>query len=226
MSSIINIQKRFALILIDPQNGFINEGYWSRMFPAEQTTPILESFHRIVTFLRSIPNPRLIPILISETGFSHPDRQIFEPILNEISQRGFLSITHAYKPHTNLSICSGVRRWLNEQFESKLDIVIGGCTITSCIRDSSIQIKKMFPQLNLFVDQNLCAARKDNYIERCHLCLDKYMIDGSPPTQDCTICQSKDLTQQMLSPVQLAYQQMKDAGVNVIEKYSLTPSDI
>ncbi|CAF1018198.1 unnamed protein product [Rotaria sp. Silwood1] len=222
MSSINNIHKRFALILMDPQNGFINDGYWSRMFPIGQSTPILESFQRIVLFLRSIPNPHLIPILISETGFSRRDRQIFEPIANEISQHGFSSITRTYKPHTNLSICPGVHQWLQEQLESKLDVVIGGCTITSCIRDSSIQIKKMFPQLNLFVDRNLCAARKDNYVERCEKCLEKYMIYGSPPIQDCTTCLSEDLTKQMLSPVQLAFQQMKDAGVYVIDNYSLT----
>jgi hypothetical protein len=221
MSSVNNIQKRFALILIDPQNGFINDGYWSRMFPIGQSTPILEAFNRIVLFLRSIPNPSSIPILISETGFSYRDRQIFEPIANELSQRGFLSITRISKPHTNLSICPGVRQWLHEQLEAKLDIVIGGCTITSCIRDSSIQMKKQFPQLNIFVDKNLCAARKDNYVQRCEKCLEKYMIDGSSPIEECTICLNKDLTKQIISPVQLAFQQMKDVGVNVVENYSL-----
>ena len=68
MSSINH--KRFALILIDPQNGFINDGYWSRMFVIGQSDPILEVFNRIVLFLRSIPNPQSIPILISKTGFS------------------------------------------------------------------------------------------------------------------------------------------------------------
>ena len=69
-----------------------------------------------------------------------------------------LSLTNAYKPHTNLSICPGVHQWLCEQLEAKLDIVIGGCTITSCVRDSSIHMKKMFPQLNIFVDRNLCGS--------------------------------------------------------------------
>src|SRR5690349_9392811 len=100
MTSMTNIPKRFALILIDPQNGFINDGSWSRMFPTGQSTPILEAFNRIVLFLRSIPNPSLIPILISETGFSFRDRQIYEPIATELSQRKFHSITRVYKPHT------------------------------------------------------------------------------------------------------------------------------
>jgi hypothetical protein len=216
MSSINNIPKRFALILIDPQNGFINDGYWSRMFPIGQSIPILDSFNRIVLFLRSIPNPQSIPILISKTGFSSHDQQIYEPIANELSQRKFVSITHTYKPHTDLSICPGVRQWLSEQLEAKLDIFIGGCTITSCIRDSSIQMKKMFPQLNFFVDRNLCGARKDNYVERCEKCLEKYMIDGSQPVLQCEICK-RDLTKQIISPVELAYQQMKDVGVNVVQ---------
>jgi hypothetical protein len=219
MTSINNIPKRFALILIDPQNGFINDGSWSRMFPSGQSTPILETFNKIVLFLRSIPNPHSIPVLISETGFSFRDRHLFEPIANELSQRQFLSVTRAYKPHTNLSICPGVRQWLSEQLEAKLDIVIGGCTITSCVRHSSIEIKKMFPQLNLFVDQNLCAARKDNYIQRCEKCLEKYMIYASSFDQQCAICRTKE---QIQSPVQLAFQQMKDAGVIVVENYLLT----
>jgi hypothetical protein len=221
MSSVNNIPKRFALILIDPQNGFINDGYWSRMFSMGQSDPILEAFNRIVLFLRSIPNPQSIPILISQTGFSSNDRQIFEPIANELSQRQFSSITYTYKPHTNLSICPGVHQWLCEQLEEKLDIVIGGCTITSCVRDSSIQMKKMFSQLNLFVDRNLCAARKDNYVQRCEKCFEKYMIDGSSPFQQCSICQKKDRTEQIISPVELAYQQMKDVGINIIDNYLL-----
>ena len=222
MSSVNNIPKRFALILIDPQNGFINDGSWSRMFPIGQSTPILEAFNRIVLFLRSIPNPQSIPILISETGFSHHDRQIFEPIANELSQRQFHSITRTYKPHTNLSICPGVRQWLDEQLEAKLDIIIGGCTITSCVRDSSIQMKKIFPQLNFYVDQSLCAARKDNYIKRCATCLERYMIYASPPLQQCDVCLRKDSNEQIVSPVELAFQQMKEIGVNVVDNYSLT----
>ncbi|CAF0766485.1 unnamed protein product [Adineta steineri] len=194
MSSINNISKRFALILIDPQNGFVNDGCWSRMFPIGQSTPILETFNRIASFLHSISNPDSIPILISETGFSHYDRQIFEPINNELSQRKFHSITHTFKPHTNLSICPGVQQWLNEQLEAKLDIVIGGCTITSCVRDSSIQMKKKFPQLNFL-----------------------YMNYALPPIEQCENCLKKDSNQQIISPVQLAYQQMKDAGINIIK---------
>lgn len=210
---------RFALILIDPQNGFINNGYWSRMFANGQTVPILDVFNRIVDFLRSIPDPESIPILISETGFSSRDRQVYEPIANELSNRKFASLTRTYKPHTNLSICAGVQEWLNKQSESQLDIVIGGCTITSCVRDSSIQMKRKFPQLNFIVVENLCAARADNYLERCETCFERYMIDGSAPNQQCLTCKNENSTKHNRSPVQLAYQQMRDAGVQVVDNY-------
>ena len=181
MSSTNSISKRFALILIDPQNGFVNNGSWSCMFPDGQTTPILECFHRIVQFLRSISNLSSIPILISQTGFISLD----------------------------LSRCESM---VTEQEKSNLDILIGGCTITSCIRDSSIQMKRLFPRLNIFVDQNLCAARKDNYLSRCEECFKRYMIDGLPPRKDCLICRENP----SLSPIQLAYQQMKDAGIIIL----------
>jgi hypothetical protein len=83
-------------------------------------------------------------------------------------------------------------------------------------------MKKMFPQLNFFVEQNLCGARKDNYIERCQECMERYMIDGSVLIKQCDICLNKDLTKECISPVQLAFQQMKDAGVNVVDNYPLT----
>ena len=218
----MSLSKRFALILIDPQNGFVNDGCWSRMFAPGQSVPILESFNRIVSFLRSIPNPDSIPILISETGFSSCDRQIYERIEKELSQRRFNSITRSYKPHTNLCLCPTARQWLRKQLEAQLDVVIGGCTITSCIRNSSIQIKNMFPELNLFVDQNLCAARLDNYQARCQRCLERYMLDGSPPIDNCTNCRNQKSTKQISSPVQIAFQQMKETGIFVVENYSLT----
>lgn len=208
--------KRFALILIDPQNGFVNDGCWSSMFPDGQTIPILECFHRIVQFLRSIPNLSSIPILISQTGFILNDREIFAPIAAELPQ----TITCVFKPHTNLSICPGVDQWLIEQEKSSLDIVIGGCTITSCIRDSSIEMKKRFPRVNFVVDRSLCAARKDNYLSRCEECFQRYMIDGVPPRMDCLICRSNS----SLSPVQFAYKQMKDAGIDLLDHYPLISS--
>lgn len=59
------------------------------------------------------------------------------------------------------------------------------------------------------------GARKDNYLSRCERCFERYMIDGSSPLKDCTICQRKPF----LSPVQFAYQQMKDAGIDVVDHY-------
>ena len=124
----------------------------------------------------------------------------------------FIVLFHSFVPY---QICPGVEQWLSEQLKSNLDIVIGGCTITSCVRDSSIEMKKFFPQLNFFVHENLCAARKDNYLFRCERCFERYMIDGSSLMNDCSICPRKSL----LSPVQFAYEQMKDAGVNVVDHY-------
>ena len=75
----MSIERDFAVILIDPQNGC-----WSRWYS------ILQSFDHIVQFLHSIANPQSTPILISETGFEGHDQHIFEPIANELSQHGNL----------------------------------------------------------------------------------------------------------------------------------------
>ena len=44
-------------------------------------------------------------------------------------------------------------------------LVIGGCTITSCIRVSSTSIAYKFSSygLDVVVDLSLCGARSDNY---------------------------------------------------------------
>ena len=46
-------------------------------------------------------------------------------------------------------------------------LVIGGCTLTSCLRISSISIAKKYPieKLRLIIDLSISGAREDNYLE-------------------------------------------------------------
>lgn len=159
----------FALILIDPQNRFINDGFWSRSF-------LWWRFHS------------------DSTKFSSNCR--------------ISSITRVLKPQTNLSKCEGVHSWLNDQLTNhRNDIVIGGSTITSCVRHSSIEMKKDFPQLNFFVDRHLCGARKENYFRRCSPCFDRYLIDGSTIDENYSTCRKSVVNPlKFFSPVEFAFQ--------------------
>ena len=44
-------------------------------------------------------------------------------------------------------------------------LYIAGCTTTSCIRISSCEIKKCYPDLDVVVLLDLCGARRDNYVK-------------------------------------------------------------
>ena len=50
------------------------------------------------------------------------------------------------------------------------------------------------------------------------------MINASPVNPHCSLCHTKDSHLSMSSPVEFAFQQMKDAGVIVIDHYSWTIS--
>jgi hypothetical protein len=65
-------------------------------------------------------------------------------------------------PHTN-----GFRQWVSRLMDhGKKTLIIGGCTLNSCVRVSSIETSRKFRYRNLqvVVDVSLSGARTKNYI--------------------------------------------------------------
>jgi hypothetical protein len=61
---------------------------------------------------------------------------------------------------------NGFREWLTHCIEhGSRTLIIGGCTLNSCVRVSSIEIQQMFKSkhLQVVVDLSICGARLRNY---------------------------------------------------------------
>jgi hypothetical protein len=90
---------------------------------------------------------------------------------------------------------NGFKEWVARCIEhGKRTLIIGGCTLNSCVRVSSVETQIRFKDRNLqvVVDLNLCGARRRNFIP-------SPAFDG-------------------LSAVESAVRQMTAAGVKVVRR--------
>jgi len=59
---------------------------------------------------------------------------------------------------------NGFREWISLCLDNgATSLVLGGCTLNSCVRVSAIETLEKFQDLNVIVDLNLCGARMNNY---------------------------------------------------------------
>lgn len=154
-----------ALLIIDPQRSF-TEGVWKRSIgigAATDVAPIEIAFTNCARLLRLIygrmeimftrcPFPpgsydwdeRLAGIIDSEqTYFIKPGNSVFFPPLN------------------------GFKDWLEFCIsKGKGTLIIGGCTLNSCVRVSSIDSANRLKNRNIevVVDLSICGARLCNYL--------------------------------------------------------------
>eukprot|EP00660_Eupelagonema_oceanica_P006237 gene6237-8021_t len=87
-------------------------------------------------------------------------------------------------------------------------LVIGGCTTTSCVRVSSVQILPRYAGagLRVVVDLSLCGARRKNLLPHADRDPTLVRIYGRDR------CAGR-------SAVDLAVVQMRDAGVEVVDRW-------
>jgi hypothetical protein len=104
--------------------------------------------------------------------------------------------TYVIKPGNNVLMptTNGFREWMGALIGKGITtLVMGGCTLNSCVRVSACAVRDAIPleELEIVVDLSLCGARAGNYL-------------NSPQFGG-------------MSPVESAILQMKDAGVVVAE---------
>jgi nicotinamidase-related amidase len=154
-----------ALLIIDPQRSF-TKGVWKQSIGIGATTdvePIVIAFNNCARLLRLIygrmetmftrcPFPpgsydwdeRLAGIIDSEQKyFIKPGNSVFFPPLN------------------------GFKDWLKFCIsKGKGTLIIGGCTLNSCVRVSSIESANRLKNRNIrvVVDLSICGARLRNYL--------------------------------------------------------------
>ena len=182
-----------AFLIIDPQRSF-TQGAWMQSIGDEAAVdvePIAAAFKNCSRLLNEIYGRR--EIMFTRCPFP-PGSYDWDDCLAEIIDDKQL---YFIKPGNSVLIppCNGFKEWVERCIEfGKYTLVIGGCTLNSCVRVSSIETLKYFKSKNLriVVDLSICGARTRNF-------LPSPLYNG-------------------LSAVESAVNQMAAAGVQVVRR--------
>lgn len=154
-----------ALLIIDPQRSFTRGSWMRSMGPGgqDQVAPIQFAFENCGRMLRG--NYDRVETMFSRCPFP-PDSYDWDPDLAAILDSDQL---YFIKPGNSILIpeTNGFREWLEDLARrGKRQLVMGGCTLNSCVRVSSIETQRFAKSLGLkvIVDLSLSGARRDNYI--------------------------------------------------------------
>lgn len=154
-----------ALLLIDPQRAFTAGEWLWRLGPMGEfeAMSLRLAFDNCARLLEVLY--QRVEILFSRCPFA-PDGYRWDPALEPIlrgDQPYFL------KPSNNLLLPegNGCRNWLEALEERGIrTLVLGGCTLNSCVRVSATALAGAFSRdrLQVVVDLSLCGARTSNYL--------------------------------------------------------------
>jgi hypothetical protein len=182
-----------ALLLIDPQRSFTDGEWMWRLGPVGEmeVMPIRLAFDNCARLLEAVYNR--VEVMFSRCPFS-PQSYGWDDKLDEIINEDQL---YFIKPSNNLLMpdSNGYREWVEGLIGSGIrSLVLGGCTLNSCLRVSAVATRNAFPveKLDLVVDLSLCGARASNY-------LNSKQFDG-------------------ISAVESAMREMAACGVKVAER--------
>jgi len=182
-----------ALLVIDPQKSF-TQGVWMQSIGDEAAVdvePIAAAFNNCSKLLNEIYGRE--EIMFTRCPFP-PGSYDWDDCLAEIIDDKQL---YFIKPGNSALIppFNGFKEWVERCIENgKSTLVIGGCTLNSCVRVSSIETLRHFKSKNLrvVVDLSICGARTRNF-------LPSSLYNG-------------------LSAVESAVYQMASAGVQVVHQ--------
>jgi len=182
-----------AFLIIDPQRSF-TQGAWMQSIGDEAAVdvePIAAAFKNCSSLLNEIYGRR--EIMFTRCPFP-PGSYDWDDRLAEIIDDKQL---YFIKPGNSVLFppLNGFKEWVEHCLESgKNTLVIGGCTLNSCVRVSSIETLRYFKSKNLriVVDLSICGARTRNF-------LPSPLYNG-------------------LSAVESAVNQMAAAGVRVVRR--------
>lgn len=186
-------QRKTAVLIIDPQRAF-TQGVWMQSMGADgdhQVEPIRTAFKNCGAFLAE--HHGQLEWMFTRCPFP-PGSYAWDPAVEQAidpEQLYFIKPGNSVLwPRTN-----GFETWVQALIERGIDtLVMGGCTLNSCVRVSAIETQQQFIDhgFQVVVDLSLCGARAGNY---------------RPSSQF-----------QGLSSVKTAIREMTAAGVEVEEK--------
>lgn len=156
--------ERAALLLIDPQRSFTCGDWMWRLGAAgvSQVMPIVEAMHVCAELLASLAGR--LELMCTRCPFPPPSygwddslQTLLPPDQHYFIKPGNSVLTPAG---------NGFHHWLRGLLEEGRDtLVMGGCTLNSCVRISALETLRAFREqgLRVVVDLSLCGARADNY---------------------------------------------------------------
>ena len=157
-------RSRSALLVIDPQRSF-TEGLWMGSMGrsgAREVEPLRQAFSSCAKRLSELSTDT--EVMFTRCPFP-PDSYGWDERVAEVipdDQLYFVKPGNsALWPPTN-----GYRRWV-EGLPARgcSTLLIGGCTLNSCVRVTAMETQALFPPdvLQVVVDLSLCGARASNY---------------------------------------------------------------
>lgn len=155
-----------ALLIIDPQRSFIT-GTWMLSIGTDgprQVGPIKLAFQHCTQLLSEIEKDA--SVMFTRCPFP-PTSYLWHEDLNKLlapNQPYFVKPGNSVLwPPTN-----GFADWVQLLLkDGRQTLVIGGCTLNSCVRVSAIETQHRFEKdgLQVVVDLSICGARLDNYVQ-------------------------------------------------------------
>ncbi len=157
--------RQAAVLVIDPQKSF-TKGVWMKSIGSaaeREVRPIRLAFENCARFLSN--SSGRIETMFTRCPFppcSYDWDDVFSGII-DVKQLYFIKPGNSVLfPKTN-----GFREWVERVIaDGKQTLVIGGCTLNSCVRISSIESQTYFKDrgLQIVVDLSLSGARTSNFI--------------------------------------------------------------
>jgi len=153
-----------GFLIIDPQRSF-TKGAWMRSIGANADVdikPIESAFNNCCKLLKKVYGN--IDTMFTRCPFPPDSYDWHDPLVEVIdeSQRYFIKPGNSVMfPPTN-----GFQRWVERCFDGpKTTLVLGGCTLNSCLRVSSMETFRFFKNrsLQVVVDLSLSGARLRNF---------------------------------------------------------------
>jgi len=153
-----------ALLVIDPQRAF-TEGVWMQSIgagAADDVKPITVAFKNCAAMLAGLYGR--MEIMFTRCPFPPGSYDWDNGLAGIIDSRQLYFI----KPGNSVLFppFNGFREWTNRCIEQgRKTLVIGGCTLNSCVRVSAIETLREFKSVDLriVVDLSICGARLRNY---------------------------------------------------------------
>ncbi len=152
-----------AVLIIDPQRSFTH-GVWMRSMGEHgenEVKPIKLAFNKCTRFLAE--NYSRVETMFTRCPFPPDSYGWYEKLGKVISSTQLYFI----KPGNSVMFppSNGFKEWMEGVIKNgKQMLVIGGCTLNSCVRVSSIEVQQYVKgRLQVVVDLSLCGARSRNY---------------------------------------------------------------